>query len=497
MKKKVFSTILSLVCALICALSLAACGDGGGGTDDEKTYGTEGLAYEYRNGGYVCTGIGTATDEDIVIPSEYKGELVIEIGNRAFYGLTNIKSVVIPDTVGAIDDFAFANSAITSLSLTRQCSIRLNAFLGCPVKTATVNSNVIEHLHKPSLETLTIANGVVERDTLAGCTSLTSVTISDEIQSVDSRAFDDCPAVKRTENGVAYVDKWAVGCDANATSASLLSNTKGIADYAFTGCASLTGMTIPDGVVIVGAHAFDGCAELVQNDNSILYVGNWAVGYELEETSVIIRENTKAICNGLFDEHKTLESLTIPSSVTSIGVNALTGCRTLENVYYLGDVAEWCAMKGPGRIRSGTTLYINGSKVEGELVIPNGVTNICYCAFYGCREITSVSIPNSVTAIGDGAFRNCHGLTSLTVPSSVTSIGHSTFRGCDSLETITINVGIKSIGNFVFADCTALTSITFNGTKAQWEAIEKGNSWNLHTGDYTIHCSDGDIADNQ
>lgn len=52
---------------------------------------------------------------------------------------------------------------------------------------------------------------------------------------------------------------------------------------------------------------------------------------------------------------------------------------------------------------------------------------------------------------------------------------------------------VTSIGGAAFLGCSSLTSITFSGTKAQWDAIEKVDDWNYNTGNYTIHCTDGDI----
>jgi len=52
----------------------------------------------------------------------------------------------------------------------------------------------------------------------------------------------------------------------------------------------------------------------------------------------------------------------------------------------------------------------------------------------------------------------------------------------------------KRIGESAFSYCSRLTSISFNGTMAQWNAIEKNDYWNVDTGNYTIHCTDGDIA---
>jgi len=53
---------------------------------------------------------------------------------------------------------------------------------------------------------------------------------------------------------------------------------------------------------------------------------------------------------------------------------------------------------------------------------------------------------------------------------------------------------VSSIGKHAFLYCTSLTSITYNGTMAQWDAVAKHDSWDANTGDYTVHCTDGDIT---
>ena len=110
-----------------------------------------------------------------------------------------------------------------------------------------------------------------------------------------------------------------------------------------------------------------------------------------------------------------LTSVAIGAGVTSIGNYAFRSCTGLTSVYYTGDIAGWCGISGLDEAMSrGRTLYIDGSKVEGAIAIPDGVTSIPSYAFAYQTGITSVTIPDSVTSIGDWAFYNCTGLLSVT-----------------------------------------------------------------------------------
>lgn len=149
----------------------------------------------------------------------------------------------------------------------------------------------------------------------------------------------------------------------------------------------------------------------------------------------------------------------------------------------------------------GAGYYVSqlGSCTDSEIVIPsnyNGklVKGIDDQAFRGCVLITSVVLPEGITFIGEMALSKCTSLTNITIPNSVKKIKAYAFADCSSLEEVVIGKGVSTIGLFAFKDCDALKSITYEGTKAQWEDIQKSSGWDDGTENYTVHCTDGDIA---
>ena len=135
-----------------------------------------------------------------------------------------------------------------------------------------------------------------------------------------------------------------------------------------------------------------------------------------------IRQGTRSICNGAFAgdlyHRPSLQSITIPDSVTSIGDSAFSGCFSLQSVTIPDSVTS-----------IGGSAFERCSSLQ-SVTIPDSVTSIGGSAFYGCSSLQSITIPNSVTSIGDGAFYCCPSLQSVTIPESVTNIKGNPFFGC-------------------------------------------------------------------
>ena len=174
----------------------------------------------------------------------------------------------------------------------------------------------------------------------------------------------------------------------------------------------------------------------------------WEIKASLCGKEYVVREGTEVICDGAFSSCRSLQSISIPNSVTKIGDNAFEHCYSLQRITI------------PNSVTSIGEEAFSSCRSLQSITIPNSVTRIGDNAFEHCYSLQSITIPNSVTKIGDNAFEHCYSLQSVTIPNSVKSIGNRAFDLCQSLQSVTIPNSVTSIGDYAFSSCESLQSIT-------------------------------------
>ncbi|MGN0477033.1 MAG: leucine-rich repeat protein, partial [Ruminococcus sp.] len=298
-----------------------------------------------------------------------------------------------------------------------------------------------------------------------GCTSLASVKVSVSVSSVGKSVFYGCTSLIKIEvdennqtysslNGDLYnksqtmLIQYAVG--KKDKSFIIPSNVTSVGEYAFSGCTSLTGVTIPNSVTDIGKRTFYDCKSLtgVTIPNSITNIGADAFRGCTSLTEITIPNSVTSIRNYTFMDCTSLNSVTLGNSVTSIGSSAFNGCTSLANVTIPDSVTS-----------VGNWAFFHCSSLI-SITIPNRVTDIGESAFENCTSLTSVIIGDSVISIGESAFENCTSLTSVIIGDSVISIGQDAFSYCLGLSSVTIGDSVAYIGKCAFDACISLTSVT-------------------------------------
>jgi len=97
------------------------------------------------------------------------------------------------------------------------------------------------------------------------------------------------------------------------------------------------------------------------------------------------------------------------------------------------------------------------------ITLPNTVTDIGIGAFSLCVNLSSITVPDSVTRIREAAFLGCTGLINVSLGNGVKNIDNTVFTGCTGIKSITIPASVTGIGKYSFIGCENLTEITIQG----------------------------------
>ena len=391
------------------------------------------------------------------------------IDGDAFESCTSLTSITIPDGVTSIRDSTFEGcTSLTNITI--------------PDGVRSLGNWTFEDCK--SLTGITIPNSVdgIYAGVFNGCSSLTSITIPDSVRTITGEAFEGCTSLTTINvatgnqnyvsvNGVLYDDdKTAIICypagkkDKNY---KILDGVTWIGSSAFSGCTSLTSITIPNSVTFIPDNAFSGCTSL---------------------SSITIPDGVTSIGNWAFKDCTSLASVTIPSSVTETGYCSFIGCTSLTAINVATGNQNYVSVNGVlyNKDKTAIICYPAGKK-DKNYKMPDGVTSMGVYAFSGCANLTNITIPDSVTGIGDSAFSGCTSLTGITIPDSVEFIGYEVFFDCMNLTGITIPSSVTRIRNHAFGyyydngykKIDNFKIYCYSGTKGEKYAIDNGFAYEL------------------
>ena len=247
--------------------------------------------------------------------------------------------------------------------------------------------------------------------------SITSLVISEGVESIDSSAFDH----------VSYME-----------TVSLPASLNDVGEGSFLHCYHLESFIVDEDSPY---YSTDEYGVLFNKDKTKLIrypMGN-------ERTSYSVPDTVETIGTKAFYWSQNLVEIVIPDTVTSFEPAAFAFCSKLLTV----DLPD-----GIEKIED--NLFESCGLTS--ITIPDSVTVIGEEAFSFC-EFESVVIPENVTYIENGAFWFCNKLESITIPASVKLIGEGAFSNTGLAEVI-ISDGVRFIGDYAFENCSDLVSVT-------------------------------------
>ena len=344
----------------------------------------------------------------ISFPSSVKS-----IGEKAFWGRENLRSIILSNTVEEFGEQVFHNTKWYNEHPDGMMFLGIGECFLYEYKGEIPGGGVIDNLPSnvkgicpyafrgTNLTKIVIPNGVklVGEHALACANDLIEAVLPSDWETIKSNTFQGTVSLKNIKLP-ANISRIESGAFSNsAIEAIIIPETVTVIEKTtFYGCENLTEVILPSTLTRIEKYAFSGTKSLksIVLPNSLTYIGEGAF------------------------TRSGIEKITVPKNVKTIDDNAFSGCKTLT-----------------------------------EINLPEGLTSIGDYAFNNCAVLKEIVLPESLRSIGNNAFTNCTALKEIVLPASLESIGSPI-------------IGFRAT---VFKGCEALTHIYYEGNRAKWASI--------------------------
>ncbi len=437
-----------------------------------------------------------------------------KIGEYAFSSSDSLKSIDIPASVTSIASGTFsACRALTHINVSEDSKTFASADgvlyskdykrivrlpIGKNAKSFTIPDTVTYISSSAfadcvSLTDITFSKNLetIDEYAFSGCTSITEFTIPKGTTNIYYQAFRDCYALKKVTipssvkklyyNTFAYCPKLeTIHFTASQTRWESLSKESGWDTQAGTNTPNGT-YTVTFGTdcdysgkcgdfVLWELWVETGLLKISGTGEMNLKKPSYWTTYRFNILKVEMSEGITSIVNYAFEDMTKLASINIPSTIKTIGTSAFDGCTSLtkitlpEGLTTIGTSAFYgCSslesINIPSTVTSiGASAFYNCTSWKGKITIPDGITDIYSYTFYKCYYLDEINLPDSVKAIGYQAFYNCGHLEEIRLPENLETIDSSAFIYCNVLTSITIPSSVTSIGDSAFSGCSKLES---------------------------------------
>jgi len=274
---------------------------------------------------------------------------VTALGGSSFSNCGSLNSITIPGSVKSIGNDAFSdcvNLEIANIeALSAWCNVSLAGITSNPLTFTHrlfVNGEEVKNLVIPE------SVSAVENYAFAGCTGLTAVAIPSSVTSIGEKAFTGCSSITALNLNCKNIGNWFMDSKAKVKEIALGDQVEEIGGSVFAGYTALTSITIPASVTNIGENAFEGCNRLNsvhitdldawcnilfanRASNPLTYAHRVYLNGE-EITDLEIPESVSSVGNYAFTGCSNLASASIPNSVREVGGSAFYGCSGIKTL---------------------------------------------------------------------------------------------------------------------------------------------------------------------